>query len=331
MHKKYIMFLLFLGLFLSCSKTPKIDLQRTNFHLQIPPSATEEFFGRVKSIAIDDTGNFYILDSEQVHVVKFDRNGVFVKELISYGWGNGFVNRPSSIQVLDTTLILHNLSSLQFFSLDGTFRKSVEIGGRAAISVARDGTILANRMSDRFQFGYCLETFDAHGKPLATFRSPRSQWFKNNAVDFAFAEFARDGKIVYIPTLLDSAFLYDPSGRLLLAKKMEPVRPAKTTGVVFHVEDMFVAQNAIYLLRVNPDTSAEEVSCKRIDQYDFQFNHLASFELPAPVTIGIELEPWAPWYRKFIVRRNRFYLMVSQPIEHLVVYEPLSEKASALK
>lgn len=314
--------LLLLVLVFSCGKTPTVSLKKIDFHLKIPPSATKEFFGRVKSIAMDDSGNTYILDSEHVNVVKFTANGEFVKELLAYGWGNGFVNRPVSIQVVDTLLILHNLSTLQFFTLNGVFLRTVEIGGRCAITVAPDGMILANRMSDRFQFNYCLETYDRDGTLLTTFRTPRSKWYKRNSVDFAFTAFTPEGHIVYMPTLLDSAFLYDRSGRLLKSKKMESVRTNKKTDFVFHVEDMFVDDQFIYLLRVNHDSTSEEVTCKKIDKYDFQFNHLESLILPAPVTIGIELEPWAPWYHKFVVRNNTYYLVLSQPIEHLVAYEP---------
>jgi hypothetical protein len=327
MFKKVAVVLLLVSLFFACSKTPRIDLKASLFHLQIPKTATQEFFSRVKSVALDHNSNIYILDSDRVNVVKFSATGEFIKELLSYGWGDGFVNRPSSIQIVDTTLILHNLSSLQFFSLDGIFRKTVEIGGRCAISVASDGAILANRMGDRFQFNYCLELYDAGGKLQTTFRTPRSKWYKKSSVDFAFADFTRDGHIVYVPTLLDSVFLYDRSGRILKAGKIEPVRVNKKTEFVFHVEDMVVDQDGLYLLRANNDTTVEAVECKTIEKYDFQFNKVASFALPEPVTIGIDLEPWAPWYHKFAIRNEKFYLMVSKPIEHLVVYEPVTNSA----
>jgi hypothetical protein len=179
-------------------------------------------------------------------------------------------------------------------------------------------------MGDRFQSNYCLELYDAGGKLQTTFRTPRSKWYKKSSVDFAFAEFTRGGDIVYIPALLDSAFLYRRNGDLVRARKMVPVKADKKTEFLFHVEDMFVAQDHLYLLRAKIDSSSENVRCETIEKYDLQFNLLTSFKLPAPVTIGIDLEPWAPWYHKFAVWQDRFYLMISRPLEHLVVYEPVT-------
>lgn len=331
MCKKSLFVLLSVALFISCTKAPKIDLKQTPFHLQIPATASEEFFNRVQTMALDRAGNFYFLDAEKMRVVKFDAAGVFVKDLILFGVGDGFVNRPCSIQVLDSTLVLHNIGSLQFFSLDGQFRKSILIAGRCAITVSADGVVLANRMGDSFQYNHCLETYDLDGKLLAQFRPPRNMLYKKNSIDFALAEFTREGTIAFIPTLLDSAFMYDPSGRLLYARKMEPVRSSKVTEFEFHVEDLFIEQNNIYLLRVQHDESTEQVLCKVIDQYDLKFNHLRSYVLPSAITIGIDADPWAPWYHKLAVRDQRFFLMLSKPIEHLAVYEPVTSSQTASK
>jgi len=329
MLKKTPLLFLLASLLCSCGKTPTIELKQTSFHLQIPSAATEEFFSRVKHLTMDNAGRFYILDTDKSTVSKFDATGAFIKELIHFGSGDGYVNRPSSLQIIDTTLILHNLGSLQFYSLDGQFRKSIPIGGRGAVTVSQDGLILVNRMGDKGQFGYCLETYDASGALLNTFRSPRSVFYQLAGVDFAFAAFTPTGEIAYIPTLLDSAFLYDRSGKLLLKKKLEPVRNSENTTFVFHMEDLYVNQDGIFVLRVNPELSQETVFCQTIDQYDFKFNRIKSFVLPKAVTIGIDLEPWAPWYHKFVVAGDRFYLMVSHPLEHLQVFEPITSSSAA--
>ncbi|NLP10476.1 hypothetical protein GX408_08795 [bacterium] len=324
MLKKIPLLFLLAGLLSSCGKTPRIELKQTAFHLQLSATASEEYFGRVKHLAIDKAGNFYILDVDKSTVSKFNADGAFVKQLIGFGWGDGYINRPSSLQIIDTTLILHNLGSLQFYSLDGQFRKSIPIGGRGSVTVAPDGLILINRMGDKAQFGYCLETYDASGTLLNTFRSPRSVFYQLAGVDFAFAAFTPAGEIAYIPTLLDSAFLYDRSGKLLLQKKLEPVRNSETTTFVFHMEDLYVNQDGLFVLRVDPKLTQETIFCQTIDQYDFKFNRIRSFTLPQAVTIGIDAEPWAPWYHKFVVADNRFYLMVSHPMEHLKVFEPIT-------
>jgi len=329
MLKKIPLLILFAALFASCGKTPSIPLNQTDFHLQIPAAATEEFFSRVKHLAMDRTGNFYILDVDKSTVSKFDATGAFIKELIAYGSGDGYVNRPSTVQIIDTTLILHNLGSLQFYSLDGQFRKSIPIGGRGAVTVSPDGLILVNRMGDKAQFGYCLEIYDDSGALLNTFRSPRSAFYQLAGVDFAFAAFTPTGDIAYVPTLLDSAFLYDRSGKLLLKKKLEPIRNSETTTFVFHMEDMYVNEQGIFILRVNPELTNETIFCQTIDQYDFKFNRIKSFVLPQAVTIGIDAEPCAPWYHKFVVAGDRFYLMVSHPLEHLKVFEPVTSSSAA--
>jgi hypothetical protein len=183
-------------------------------------------------------------------------------------------------------------------------------------------------MFDSRRFGNCLETYDVNGKLIRSFRSPRAAKEGEEILDSAFSRVSPDNKIIYMPTVVDSGFIYDLQGDLILAKKIKSkLKPYKLEngqpGAL--IEDMYVNKDGIFVVRVDKKTSTEEVYYfDLIEQYDFNFNHIASYQFSKPLTMTVVTDLYSPWYHKFVEKDGIFYFMISQPFEQLIAFKAKS-------
>lgn len=306
-------------------KVPTTKLVQKDYPLKYAADQSHFKLSRVLDFTMDKRGNLYVLDIDQMQILKFDSSGQFIRAIVGSGNEFGHVYRPCSIVVLDSLLVLHNISSLEFFDLNGKYKKKIILPGRGDLSMNRHGTIVINRMTDSYQYGNCLEVYDVKKGPQTKFLKPRSRLTGNQDSDFAFTGLTDDNRIVYVPAFEDSIFLFDTKGNLLKANEMRNVHPAPkqvADSLVFRSEDMYVTDDQIYVLRPDYEKSTDEkVYVKFIDQYDFDLQLVRTFELPESITMTVPLELWTFVYHKFVVRNNRFLFMVSEPSEHLVEFE----------
>ncbi len=313
-----LMFLLACG-----EKVTTYQMVLTDFRLNIPAEQMDRYFGRVTDLDITEQGDIIVVDVAGPGVVRFDPQGNFVNNIAGYGSGN--YETLCSVNPVDSLLAVHTLGLLEFFRPQGTPVNRHFLRGRGDISVASDRSFVINRMYDSRLFGYCLETYDPVGKQIATFRSPRATEAGKEYLDFAFSRITPDRRIVYVPTTVDSGFIYDFQGNLLLARKipssLKPYR-LKDDKPGPLVEDLYVDEAGIFIVRVNKNLSNEKVvSFDLIEQYDFEFNRIAAYRFAAPLTMTIVPEVYSPWYHKFVHRKGQFYIMMSQPFEQLIVFK----------
>jgi|GEM_PF-1276651 len=314
--------ILLLSLLACGEKVPTYRMVLTDFRLNIPAEQLDSYFGKVTDLDLTDQGDIIVVDVAGPGVVRFDSQGNFVNNIAGYGSGN--YETLCSVSPVDTLLAVHTLGLLEFFRPQGTPVNRHFLRGRGDISVASDGSFVINRMYDSRLLGYCLETYDSIGKQIATFRAPRATEPGKEYLDFAFARITPDHKIVYVPTTVDSGFVYDFQGNLLLARKiksrLKPYR-LKDDKPGPLVEDLYVDEAGIFVVRVNKKLSTEEVVYfDLIEQYDFEFNPIAAYRFAAPLTMTIVPEVFSPWYHKFVHRKGQFYIMMSQPFEQLIVF-----------
>ena len=306
-------------------KIPITQLVKRDIPLKFAADENRFKLSRVLDFTMDKGGNLYVLDIDQMQILKFDSTGQFIRAIVGSGNEFGHVYRPCSIVVLDSLLVLHNIGSLEFFDLDGKYKRKIILPGRGDLSMNRRGTIVMNRMTDSYQYGNCLEVYDVKKGLQTKFRKPRSKNTGNPDSDFAFSGLTDDNRIVYVPAFEDSIFLYNTKGNLLKADGMKSIHPGTKQipdSLIFHSEDLYVTGEQIYILRPDYKKSTDEkVYVKYIDQYDFNLQLVRTFELTESITMTVPLELWTQVYHKFVVRNNRFLFMVSEPTEHLVEYE----------
>ncbi|MDZ7376512.1 MAG: hypothetical protein ONB13_07810 [candidate division KSB1 bacterium] len=315
-----------LSLFCCGEKIPTYRMVLTDFRLNIPAEQMDSYFGKVTDLDVTAQGDIIVVDVIGPGVVRFDPQGNFVNNIAGYGSGN--YETLCSANPVDTLLAVHTLGLLEFFRPKGTPVTRHFLRGRGDISVASDGSFVINRMYDSRLIGYCLETYDSIGKQIATFRTPRATEQGKEYLDFAFSRVTPDHRIVYVPTTVDSGFIYDFQGNLLLARKipsdLKPYRlKDKKPGPL--VEDLYVDETGIFIVRVNKKLSTDQVVYfDLVEQYDFEFNKIAAYRFAVPLTMTIVPEVYSPWYHKFVHYNGQFFIMMSQPFEQLVVFKPVS-------
>ena len=104
----------------------------------------EYMFSEVQSIATDDNERIYVLDYKENNVKIYNKNGKFVKKFGKKGQGPGEFYLPRTVIITNQDEILvQNIRSLAFFSLEGDFKRSLSVAqvrlGR--INIDSDGNI----------------------------------------------------------------------------------------------------------------------------------------------------------------------------------------------
>ena len=118
---------------------------------------------------------------------------------------------------------------------------------------------------------------------------------------------------------------YDFDGNLILAKKIKSkLKPYKledgAPGIL--TEDVYVNEDGIFVIRVNKKMSTEKIVVfDLIEQYDFNFDLIASYNFAKPITMTVATEYYSPWYHKFCYKDGLFYFMISQPFEQLIAFK----------
>ncbi len=304
-------------------RAPEYQLELIpSFRLNMPNVDLDKYFVKVTDVSVTPDGGFIIVDVAGPGVLRFDENGNYINNLAGFGSGN--YEALCSAQQVDTTIAVHTLQLLEFLAKNGKPSKRHFLRGRGDITVAPDGRFVLNRMYDSRIFGACLEIYDTNGKLVKSFRTPRAREEGKEMLDFAYSRLTPESNIVYVQAIVDSAFVYDFDGNLLLAKKLESeLKPygteEDTPGSL--VEDVFVNEDGIFIVRVKKELTDEKiVYFDLIEQYDFNLNRVAQYTLAKPVTMTVPVDIYSPWYHKFVVKDDVFYFMVSQPFEQFIAF-----------
>jgi len=134
----------------------------------------EYMFSRIRSIAVDDAGRIYVLDSKEGYVKVFDRNGIYVRTIGKKGQGPGEFTIPLSVSIIrQNELVVDDFRSrLVFFSLEGEFKKNLLVAkiGLLGIDIDSEGnlvglTIVREEENPRYE----LQKFDSELNYLHSF------------------------------------------------------------------------------------------------------------------------------------------------------------------
>ena len=86
--------------------------------------------GKMKSLAVSNSGELFISNYSKYNIYKFDANGNYIKEFGKEGGKQGeFAYRPTLNGILDNKYVFasDHQGRIQFFDLDGNFVKMVKI------------------------------------------------------------------------------------------------------------------------------------------------------------------------------------------------------------
>lgn len=316
-----------LALLVSCGQ-PVLEKQlvKSDFQLVFPENAPENLHQTVIDLEMDSRGNFYVTDLN-AYIVKYDAIGRFEKNLVHQFTAEKLIG----ISAADSGYLMYEAGIISQYSQNWELIHQTHSESLADITYSPNGkTILMNRSGLAGMYDYVLQTYidvpDTNRlKLVKLIRPARAEIEEDSYLDYGFSDFISDSRILYTQVYSDSAFIYDMAGNLKRARKLKStVEPLKQndTGIPYHFDDMAVTDDAFYLARVDQAASVQDTMyINLVEKYDFDLNLVAAYKLPVPITMSIPLEQWAISYRKFQVYNDRFYFFVSQPQEHLEVYD----------
>ena len=85
-------------------------------------------FYSLTSLAVDDKGNVYVLDSGNCRVQKFDSKGNYIKTIGRKGQGPGEFERPERIFVDEKNIYVLEFMKIHIFDLEGNFVRTIKTG-----------------------------------------------------------------------------------------------------------------------------------------------------------------------------------------------------------
>jgi hypothetical protein len=88
----------------------------------------EYIFSQVRSVAVDDDENIYVLDYKEAHIKVFNKKGDYLKTIGKKGQGPGELRRPVSIQITHQKEVMVSDPvgrMLVFFSLEGKYLRQI--------------------------------------------------------------------------------------------------------------------------------------------------------------------------------------------------------------
>jgi hypothetical protein len=295
------------------------------FQFQIQGMAADTAFFSINFFDISQDGEFLVLDYGAGGLLRFDAEGRYRANLAA-----NILGRPEtmcSVHFVDTTLALHSAGWLQLLNRKGVVMSHHEMNGIGDVSFNSKGYYVVNRMNTSSLTGYCLETYDSKGKPIAKMHKSRASKGGEGYRDFALSRVFGQDRIVYAPVFNDTIYIYNFAGQLLKSKVLaSPFSDTKMdNGKTPRFEDLYINREGIFIARMDYTASQPEgVFINKVEKYDFDLNLNTIYQLPEPISImPADLPIFAQWYHRFSHYNGRFYFIVSKPRDHLAVYEVL--------
>jgi hypothetical protein len=104
--------------------------------------AEEYMFTNIRDLAVDDDGNIYAADYEDVCIKVYDGSGVFLRRISQKGQGPGELGRPYGVQITDNAeVMVHDGANrrVHYFSRHGDFLRDVDFGKLWHLTCRSDG------------------------------------------------------------------------------------------------------------------------------------------------------------------------------------------------
>jgi len=125
----------------------KIDFELRE-DLSLGDEGNEDYlFHRIKDIAVDKSGNIYIVDSSNCRVQKFNQNGKYIKTIGRFGQGPGEFQHPFEVEIDDRTgnvFVKDGFNKIIIFDKNGRYQKTIySLTAISNFVLGRDNKIIA--------------------------------------------------------------------------------------------------------------------------------------------------------------------------------------------
>ena len=153
--------------------TPKRILLREDLCIGDEEGVEDFIFSQIRSVQVDEEENIYVLDSKEVCVKVFDKNGKHIRTFGKKGQGPGEIQLPMRMHLVKgkEILIYDNANNrLSFYSLDGKCLREISAGKYRFQRTIPDskGNIITQLLIPGDKFVNEIKKFDSNLNPIIT-------------------------------------------------------------------------------------------------------------------------------------------------------------------
>jgi hypothetical protein len=110
---------------------------------------SEERFGYPLSCALSSMGDLYILDSENIRVLKFDLFGKFIQNFGGFDWGIYSLRNPKKLAInYDNSILVLDDSTLVLFDQFGNGKGRISLGNNYGDLKISSGSLTLNNQNE---------------------------------------------------------------------------------------------------------------------------------------------------------------------------------------
>lgn len=139
--------------------------------------ALEDFiFSQIRSVQVDEEENIYVLDSKEIRIKVFDKNGKPLRTFGKRGQGPGEIQMPTRMYLTaEKEILIYDIgnSRLSFYSLDGQCLKEISTAKYRFSRTIPDskGNIITQQLIPGDQVFYEIKKYDLDLNPLVSIAS----------------------------------------------------------------------------------------------------------------------------------------------------------------
>lgn len=110
---------------------------------------SQERFGYPLSCALSSMGDLYVLDSENIRVLKFDLFGNFIQNFGGFDWGIFSLKSPKKLAInSDNSILVLDDSALVIYDQFGNGKDKINLGNSFTYLKISSGTLILNNDSE---------------------------------------------------------------------------------------------------------------------------------------------------------------------------------------
>ena len=133
----------------------------------------EYMFQNLHTLAVNDNGDIFALDTKAQHVKVYNREGLYLRTIGRPGQGPGELFLPRSLVfTAHDEIVVGNMNNISYFSSEGEYIKSIPLSRAQILSIDINisGNILGYSI-EREQMVYALKKYDLELNELLLFGS----------------------------------------------------------------------------------------------------------------------------------------------------------------
>jgi len=214
--------------------TPKQIMLREDLCIGDEEGIEDFVFSQIRSVQVDEEENIYVLDSKEVCVKVFDKNGKHIRTFGKKGQGPGEIQLPTRMHLVGgKEILIYDAanSRLSFYSLDGKCLREISAGKYRFSRTIPDskGNIITQLLVPGDKFVYEIKKFDSNLNPIFTIEAIEEEiipYVFNMVSPTLNVRVMKNDNIVWGYSSKYEIFVVSPEGKTIrkIVKDYDPVK-----------------------------------------------------------------------------------------------------------